>query len=75
MLRARNDQNEIDIDWRFFCKCVYIVDLFCALRVMITMVAAMSENRVIGKDNTLPRDYPEDLQRFRKLTSGKPIVM
>lgn len=42
---------------------------------MITMIAAMAENRVIGKNNALPRDYPEDLQRFRKLTSGKPIVM
>ena len=50
-------------------------DLFCSGEVMITMIAAMSENRVIGKNNTLPWDYPEDLQRFRKLTSGKPVVM
>jgi len=49
--------------------------LFPWLDLMITMIAAMSENRVIGKDNTLPWDYPEDLQRFRKLTSGKPVVM
>lgn len=42
---------------------------------MITMIAAMASNRVIGKDNGLPRDYPEDMARFRALTAGKPIVM
>lgn len=64
-----------DIDWSFFCKSVYIGDLFPCLDLMITMIAAMSENRAIGKNNALPWDYPEDLQRFRKLTSGKPVVM
>lgn len=42
---------------------------------MITLIAAMAANRVIGKDNGLPRDYPEDMVRFRALTAGKPIVM
>lgn len=42
---------------------------------MITMIAAMAENRAIGKNNALPWNYPEDLQRFRTLTSGKPVVM
>ena len=42
---------------------------------MITLISAMASNRVIGKDNELPRDYPEDMARFRALTSGKPIVM
>ena len=42
---------------------------------MITMISAMAANRVIGKDNGLPRDYPEDMARFRALTVGKPIVM
>ena len=42
---------------------------------MITMISAMAANRVIGKDNELPRDYPEDMARFRVLTAGKPIVM
>ncbi len=42
---------------------------------MITLIAAMAANRVIGKDNGLPRDYPEDMARFRALTAGKPIVM
>jgi len=39
------------------------------------MISAMAANRVIGKDNELPRDYPEDMARFRVLTAGKPIVM
>jgi len=42
---------------------------------MITLIAAMAANRVIGKDNGLPRDYPEDMARFRSLTAGKTIVM
>lgn len=39
------------------------------------MISAMAANRVIGKDNGLPRDYPEDMAHFRLLTAGKPIVM
>ncbi len=42
---------------------------------MITLIAAMAANRVIGKDNGLPRDYPEDMAHFRAMTAGKPIVM
>jgi len=42
---------------------------------MITLIAAMAANRVIGKDNGLPRDYPEDMARFRALTASKTIVM
>jgi len=41
----------------------------------ISLIAAMASNRVIGQNNQLPRDYPEDLKRFRKLTSGHTIVM
>ena len=42
---------------------------------MISQIAALSSNHVIGKDNTLPWHYPEDLKHFKKLTSGKTIVM
>ncbi|MCK9467097.1 MAG: dihydrofolate reductase [Candidatus Absconditabacterales bacterium] len=35
----------------------------------------MSKNRTIGKDNKLPWHYPEDLQYFKKTTSGFPIIM
>lgn len=42
---------------------------------MITLIAACSKNRVIGKDGTLIWHIPEDLKRFKKLTLGNPIVM
>ncbi len=39
----------------------------------ISMIAAMSQNGVIGKDNQLPWHLPADLRRFKALTMGKPI--
>ena len=42
---------------------------------MITLIAAMSTNRIIGTNNTLPRDIPSDLKRFRELTRGHIVVM
>lgn len=42
---------------------------------MITLIAACSSNRVIGKDNTLIWRLPEDLKRFKRLTNGNPILM
>lgn len=39
------------------------------------MIAAMAENRVIGKDNKMPWHLPEELAYFKKVTMGKPIVM
>lgn len=41
----------------------------------ISLIAALSENRVIGIKNHLPWNLPEDLKRFRTLTSGHPIIM
>ncbi|MFC5050456.1 dihydrofolate reductase [Rubritalea spongiae] len=41
---------------------------------LIAMVA-MTSDRVIGKENDLPWHLPEDLQLFKKTTSGHPIVM
>jgi len=41
----------------------------------ICIIAAVSENRVIGKDNKMPWHISEDLKRFRKLTIGHPIIM
>ncbi len=38
-------------------------------------VVAMTPSRVIGKDGTLPWRLPEDLQTFKRLTTGHPIVM
>ncbi|MES9858656.1 MAG: type 3 dihydrofolate reductase [Sedimenticola sp.] len=41
----------------------------------ITLIAAMAENRVIGRDNRLPWRLPADLKHFKALTMGKPMVM
>ncbi|MCG3204745.1 MAG: Dihydrofolate reductase [Elusimicrobia bacterium] len=35
----------------------------------------MTDDRVIGRDNQLPWHLSEDLVRFKKITSGHPIVM
>lgn len=42
---------------------------------MISLIFAMDQNRLIGKDNQLPWHLPADLQYFKKVTMGKPIVM
>lgn len=42
---------------------------------MIKIIVAMSKNRVIGDSNTLIWHLPEDLKRFRQLTTGNTIVM
>jgi dihydrofolate reductase len=42
---------------------------------MISLLVAMDENRVIGKDNKLPWYLPADLQYFKRITMGHPIVM
>ncbi|MDE3839286.1 dihydrofolate reductase [Bacillus methanolicus] len=42
---------------------------------MISLIWAMDENRVIGKDNQLPWHLPEDLKFFKRVTMGHPIAM
>jgi len=42
---------------------------------LVTLVAAMAHDRVIGRDNDLPWHLPADLARFKRLTLDKPIVM
>jgi len=39
------------------------------------MIAAMANNRVIGLDNKMPWHLPADLQHFKKVTTGKPVIM
>ena len=43
--------------------------------MILSIVAAVARNRVIGNDNRLPWRLPADLRRFRALTWGKPVVM
>jgi dihydrofolate reductase len=44
-------------------------------KIRISLIAAMSQNGVIGKNNMLPWHIPEELKYFRKVTEGKPIIM
>tara|TARA_Y100000296_G_scaffold86401_1_gene126029 strand:- start:1906 stop:2400 length:495 start_codon:yes stop_codon:yes gene_type:complete len=41
----------------------------------LIMIAAVSENNVIGNKGKIPWHLPEDLKRFRDLTLNKPIIM
>jgi len=41
----------------------------------ICLIAALAENRVIGKNNALPWHLPADLKRFKAITMGHPVVM
>ena len=41
----------------------------------IIIIAAVAKNRVIGKDNTLIWNIPEDMAHFKTLTAGQTVVM
>ena len=41
----------------------------------ISMIAAMANNRIIGKDNDMPWHLPADLKHFKAVTLGKPVIM
>lgn len=42
---------------------------------MISMIWAMDENWLIGKDNVLPWHYPKDLAYFKEMTSKEAVLM
>lgn len=41
----------------------------------LALIVACAENRVIGRDGGLPWRLPDDLRRFRRLTTGHAILM
>lgn len=43
--------------------------------MIISMIAAMAKDRVIGKDNQMPWHLPADFAWFKRCTLGKPVVM
>jgi len=44
-------------------------------RPLVSLLAAVADNGVIGRDNALPWRLPDDLKRFKALTLGKPVLM
>lgn len=43
--------------------------------MILSQILAVSENGVLGKDNKLLWNYPEDLVYFKKRTTGKIMIM
>jgi len=43
--------------------------------MILSMIAAMAENKVIGNKNQLPWHLPADFEYFKKTTLGKTVVM
>ncbi|MBI2658396.1 type 3 dihydrofolate reductase [Candidatus Woesearchaeota archaeon] len=43
--------------------------------MIISLIVAMDENRVIGYKNKLPWNLPSELKYFREATKGKPVIM
>ncbi|SEO93314.1 dihydrofolate reductase [Aquisalimonas asiatica] len=42
---------------------------------MISLIAALTPDHVIGKGNDLPWRIPDDLRHFKRTTRGKPVIM
>lgn len=42
---------------------------------MIALIAALTPDRVIGRDNAMPWHIPDDLRHFKRTTRGKPVIM
>jgi len=43
--------------------------------MIISIIAAMAENRVIGRHNKMPWDLPSDRKRFHAITGGHPVIL
>jgi dihydrofolate reductase len=43
--------------------------------MIVSLIVAVAENGVIGRDGAMPWKLSSDLKRFRALTLGKPVVM
>lgn len=41
----------------------------------LSLIVARAENGVIGRDNRLPWHLPGELQYFKRVTMGKPLIM
>ena len=43
--------------------------------MQLSLIWAMAENRVIGRNNSLPWRLPDDMRHFMKTTMGRPVIM
>lgn len=43
--------------------------------MLVSLIAAVAENRVIGRAGDLPWRLPDDLKRFKRVTTGHAVVM
>ena len=43
--------------------------------MMISLIAAVAKNGVIGNEGDLPWNLPSDLKKFKEITDNKPIIM
>lgn len=44
-------------------------------KIKTTLIVAMAQNGIIGKNGTLPWHIPADLKRYKARTIGKPLIM
>jgi len=43
--------------------------------MLISLIVAMADSRVIGRGNQMPWHLPADLRHFKSVTLGKPVIM
>jgi len=43
--------------------------------MIISLIAALDKNRLIGSNNGMPWHLPADFKFFKEVTTGKPIIM
>jgi len=43
--------------------------------MVISIIVAIGNNRVVGINNSLPWKLPADMEHFKQLTMGKPVIM
>ena len=41
----------------------------------VSLIAALTKNRVIGRNNDLPWNLPDDMKYFMQTTKGHPVIM
>lgn len=43
--------------------------------MLVSLIAAVADNGVIGKDNAIPWDLPRERRHYRDVTMGHPVIM